>query len=114
MASTTVVPKTKVAGGSFLLETRQPEEVFTPEDFSEQHQLIGGTPNLNWFYGGGAYFGVEDNLVHTGPMGVVGIDYKFDKAPINLSLDWKPELDLAPAIDFIPDALAISVRFTLK
>ncbi|HTS44784.1 MAG TPA: hypothetical protein VMH01_10335 [Puia sp.] len=80
----------------------------------EQHQLIGGTPNLNWFYGGGAYFGVEDNLVHTGPMGVVGIDYKFDKAPINLSLDWKPELDLAPAIDFIPDALAISVRFTLK
>ncbi|HEV2470471.1 MAG TPA: acyl-CoA dehydrogenase family protein [Candidatus Sulfotelmatobacter sp.] len=43
MASTTVVPKTKVAGGSFLLETRQPEEVFTPEDFSEQHQLIGQT-----------------------------------------------------------------------
>ena len=43
MASTTVVPKTKVAGGSVLLETRQPEEVFTPEDFSEQHQLIGQT-----------------------------------------------------------------------
>ena len=43
MASTTVVPKTKVAGGSFLLETRHPEEVFTPEDFSEQHQLIGQT-----------------------------------------------------------------------
>jgi len=43
MATTTVVPKGKVAGGSFLLETRQPEEVFTPEDFSEQHQLIGQT-----------------------------------------------------------------------
>jgi len=43
MASTTVVPKSKVAGGSFLLETRQPEDVFTPEDFSEQHQLIGQT-----------------------------------------------------------------------
>ncbi|PYP82046.1 MAG: hypothetical protein DMF61_27575 [Blastocatellia bacterium AA13] len=32
-----------ISGGSFLLETRRPEEVFTPEDFSEQHLLIGQT-----------------------------------------------------------------------
>ena len=43
MATTTAVPRTKIAGGSFLLDTRQPDEVFTPEDFSEQHQLIGRT-----------------------------------------------------------------------
>ena len=43
MATTTSVPKTKISGGSFLLESRRPEEVFTPEDFSEQHQLIGQT-----------------------------------------------------------------------
>src|SRR6202521_1038372 len=43
MATTTTVPSTKVSGGSFLLETRRPEEVFTPEDFTEQHQLIGQT-----------------------------------------------------------------------
>jgi alkylation response protein AidB-like acyl-CoA dehydrogenase len=43
MATTTAIPKTKISGGSFLLESRQPEEVFTPEDFSEQHQLIGQT-----------------------------------------------------------------------
>ena len=43
MATTTAVPKTKISGGSFLLESRQPEDVFTPEDFSEQHQLIGQT-----------------------------------------------------------------------
>src|SRR6267142_7238293 len=44
MATTTAVPKkTRISGGSFLLESRQPEEVFTPEDFSEQHQLIGQT-----------------------------------------------------------------------
>src|SRR6201988_2957323 len=41
--ATTAVPKTKISDGSFLLETRSPEEVFTPEDFSEQHQLIGQT-----------------------------------------------------------------------
>ena len=43
MATSTAVPRTKIAGGSFLLDTRQPDEVFTPEDFSEQHQLIGQT-----------------------------------------------------------------------
>ena len=43
MATITAVPRTKISGGSFLLETRQPDEVFTPEDFSEQHQLIGQT-----------------------------------------------------------------------
>src|SRR5260370_2983220 len=43
MAALTTVPKTKISGGSFLLKTRRPEEVFTPEDFTEQHQLIGQT-----------------------------------------------------------------------
>jgi butyryl-CoA dehydrogenase len=43
MATSTAVPRTKIPGGSFLLDTRQPDEVFTPEDFSEQHQLIGQT-----------------------------------------------------------------------
>jgi butyryl-CoA dehydrogenase len=43
MATTTAGPRTKISGGSFLLEARRPDEVFTPEDFSEQHQLIGQT-----------------------------------------------------------------------
>jgi alkylation response protein AidB-like acyl-CoA dehydrogenase len=43
MATTTAIPSTKVSGGSFLLEERKANEVFTPEDFTEQHQLIGQT-----------------------------------------------------------------------
>jgi butyryl-CoA dehydrogenase len=43
MATTTAVPQTKISGGSFLLEDRKPDEVFTPEDFTEQHLLIGQT-----------------------------------------------------------------------
>ncbi len=43
MATTTAVPKTRIAGGSFLLESRRPDEVFTPEDFTEQQRLIGQT-----------------------------------------------------------------------
>jgi butyryl-CoA dehydrogenase len=41
--ATTAVPKTKILGGSFLLEERQTADVFTPEDFSEQQQMIGQT-----------------------------------------------------------------------
>src|SRR5579864_6084908 len=43
MATVSAVPKTRIAGGSFLIDERKPEEVFTPEDFSEQHHLIAQT-----------------------------------------------------------------------
>ena len=43
MATTTAVPKTRISGGSFLLEERHIDEVFTPEDFTEQHRLIAQT-----------------------------------------------------------------------
>src|SRR5271157_2883483 len=41
--ATTALPKTRISGGSFLLEERQTADVFTPEDFSEQQQMIGQT-----------------------------------------------------------------------
>src|SRR5579859_4791859 len=43
MATVTSLPATKIRGGSFLIEERAPDDVFTPEDFSEQHQLIAQT-----------------------------------------------------------------------
>ena len=41
-AVTTTVPKA-IKGGSFLIEARRPEEVFTPEDLTDQHRLIAQT-----------------------------------------------------------------------
>jgi butyryl-CoA dehydrogenase len=43
MATLSAVPATKIPGGSFLIEERKPEDVFTPEDFTEQHLLIAQT-----------------------------------------------------------------------
>ena len=43
MATVTSIPISKASGGSFLIEERSPNEVFTPEDFTEQHQLIAQT-----------------------------------------------------------------------
>src|SRR5713226_8939135 len=41
--ATTAISKTKILGGSFLLEELQTADVFTPEDFTEQQQMIGQT-----------------------------------------------------------------------
>jgi len=47
MATTTVVqPKSK--GGTFLLESRQPGDVFTPEDFTDEHRAIAKTTEDFW------------------------------------------------------------------
>lgn len=69
---------------------------------------------LRWFYGGGAYVGFEGGSTYLGPTGIVGLDYKFPNIPLNLSLDWKPELDILPKIRFVPDAFALSARFAFK
>ncbi|MBC7830072.1 MAG: hypothetical protein H7122_20165 [Chitinophagaceae bacterium] len=69
---------------------------------------------LSWFYGGGAYVGFEGGSTYLGPTGIIGMDYKFANVPLNISIDWKPELDIIPDINFVPDAFALSVRFTLK
>lgn len=43
MSTTAAVPKSKILGGSFLIDSRQAEEIFSPEDFTEQHRLIAQT-----------------------------------------------------------------------
>ena len=40
MATTTAVPKIKTTGGSFLLEDHNLANVFTPEDFNEDHLMV--------------------------------------------------------------------------
>jgi alkylation response protein AidB-like acyl-CoA dehydrogenase len=41
--STAAIPTRRVTGGSFLLEERDVNDVFTPEDFSEEHLQIAKT-----------------------------------------------------------------------
>ena len=43
MATDTKVPVVAAKGGSFLIEDRAPEEVFTPEDFTDEQRMIGET-----------------------------------------------------------------------
>jgi alkylation response protein AidB-like acyl-CoA dehydrogenase len=41
--SAVVEQKQIVKGGAFLIEERKPEEIFTPEDFTEEHRMIAET-----------------------------------------------------------------------
>jgi len=47
MATSTLSP-TKHQGGSFLIESATPEEIFTPEDFTDEHRAIGRTTEEFW------------------------------------------------------------------
>jgi len=41
-----MLPKTK--GGAFLIEERTPQEIFTPEDLTDEHRAIGRAADEFW------------------------------------------------------------------
>ena len=87
----------------------------------EFHKPLSGE-GLTYFYGGGGYISfvkkVNVNTSKTstdpnfGAQGVIGLDYKFTNVPLNLSLDWKPELNIVSDINFEPAAIGFTARFT--
>ncbi len=87
----------------------------------ELHQPMTAT-GLTWYYGGGAYIGFLKKVNTTtqktttdpnfGAQGVIGLDYKFSNIPLNISLDWKPELNIVTDINFEPAAIGFTARFT--
>ena len=87
----------------------------------EIHKPLG-TAGIQWYYGGGGYIGFvktfnptknrDETNTHFGGQGVIGLDYKFANTPLNLSLDWKPELNLIGDINFEPAAIGFTARFT--
>jgi hypothetical protein len=87
----------------------------------EFHKPLSAS-GLKYFYGGGGYIGfVKTTNVNTqktstspnlGAQGVIGLDYKFTNIPLNISLDWKPELNIVSDINFEPAAIGFTARFT--
>ena len=83
----------------------------------EVYNPIAGAEGLNWFYGGGATIGSVkvkgfDGDVYLGANGVLGLDYKFKAAPINLSLDWIPTFQLTPSTGFYSGDIGLGIRYT--
>ncbi len=91
----------------------------------EHHWELG--KGFSWYAGGGLHISrwhsrhynngnrsrwTDDGYhVVVGLDGVLGIEYKFNGAPIALALDWKPEFDLVGGWWFGGDGLALTLRF---
>jgi len=91
----------------------------------QHHMDIDGVDGLKWYFGGGAsvFFWNFRNSFNRGDagntsiglMGVLGLDYKFATAPVNLSLDWVPIFFVNGwGNGFGGGYGALSVRYTLK
>jgi len=85
-----------------------------------------GAAGLRWYAGPGAHLGIYNNTYHdkyvssgnggafVGIDGVIGLDYKFNKAPINLSLDWQPSIEFGSTNAFQPAWGGIGLRYTFN
>ena len=129
LSSSAAIVNNSISLKHFLNERSAIEALFS---FGDPIALAGlyevhkpfSTEGLQWFYGGGGYIGFvktwnpaknqNETDVNFGAQGVIGLDYKFTNIPLNLSLDWKPELNLISDINFEPAAIGFTVRFTFN
>jgi len=88
----------------------------------EIHKQAFDTERLNWYYGVGGHVGfwngndvdwVNDNDDYTviGIDGILGLEYNFKEIPINLSVDWKPAMNIIGYSGFWGDGGALSIRY---
>jgi hypothetical protein len=63
----------------------------------EFHHDISGVDGLKWYIGPGVHVGFYDSRYggasSIGIDGVLGLDYKFQGAPIEASVDWQPSFE---------------------
>ena len=87
----------------------------------EFHGDINGAPGLKWYIGPGAHVGFYNSKYYEGNSyvgvgidGVLGLDYKFNGAPINLSLDWQPSFEFGDHYKngFSGDWGGFAIRYT--
>ena len=88
----------------------------------EIHNIAFEVDRLRWYYGGGAHIGFwnGDNVTWgdegssytvIGIDGILGIEYSFSEAPINIGIDWKPAINLVGYTGFWADGGALSIRY---
>ncbi|MCW3092591.1 MAG: hypothetical protein JWP81_3660 [Ferruginibacter sp.] len=78
----------------------------------EWHKPIVSVEHLQWFVGAGGYAAYRSKTSYVGAAGIVGVDYKFQDIPLNISVDWKPELNIITSVGFEASGVGFSARFT--
>lgn len=127
LSSSNAIQNNSVSFKQFITEKTAIEVLFTFGDplalgaLLEFHKPLNPS-GLSYYYGGGGYIGFLKKLntstnkettdPNFGAQGVIGLDYKFNNIPLNISLDWKPELNIVTDINFEPAAIGFTARFT--
>jgi hypothetical protein len=80
------------------------------------------TPGLQWYYGGGAYVGFyggdwnypgsDFSSTFVGISGALGLDYKFEDIPLNVSVDWIPSFQIVGGTGFTGESGGLAARYT--
>lgn len=82
----------------------------------EIHGPISGANGLQWYIGPGAHIGFYNTKYGDGSFigidGVIGLDYKFNGAPINISLDWQPSFEFGDNRGFMGSWGGLGIRYT--
>ncbi len=88
----------------------------------EIHGNISDAPGLRWYVGPGAHVGFynsnndrrfpRNSYTLIGLDGVLGLDYKINKAPINLSIDWQPSFEFGEYGGFVGSWGGLGIRYT--
>lgn len=82
----------------------------------EIHGPISGANGLQWYIGPGAHVGFYNTKYGDGSYigidGVLGLDYKFNGAPINISLDWQPSFEFGDGRGFVGSWGGLGIRYT--
>lgn len=90
----------------------------------EHHMPISSVEGLKWYFGGGAsiyFWHYDEGFLNPGSntsigiLGNLGLDYKFNNVPVNLSVDWVPAFFVnGYGNGFSGGYGALSARYTLK
>lgn len=82
----------------------------------ELHYDINGAPGLKWYVGPGVHIGFYNTKNGGGSWagidGVLGLDYKINNAPLNLSIDWQPSFEFGTGRGFTGNWGGFGVRYT--
>ncbi len=85
----------------------------------EFHTDLTTQGNLKLYVGFGGHAGYytktgDKDGMTLGVDGVAGLDYKFNKIPLNLALDWQPSFEfITPSTGFQGNRGGLAVRFAL-
>jgi hypothetical protein len=82
----------------------------------EIHGPINGAGGLKWYIGPGFHIGFYNTKFGNGSFagldGVLGLDYKFNGAPINMSIDWQPSFEFGDNRGFVGSWGGLGIRYT--